>query len=416
MLGDFFVLFVGDGSDNGTVRQTSDSVVCITADAVFVDASEEWLKTIGDHAQGRQLVVWALTTLLPTEFAFPSLYRGQDNVGTSRIQTFHRFVSTVLSTCISAQQTTQQKVEYRRVTVFEHEKQFNDLAGTQNDSPNHYCTLDNWLVLDQRVLNIRNPAAKFGTILQETRDLAKLSDTEPGAYLLRRTAVQGLFQSKASQGNIDDRSNILPYKPKTPPSGLHSFEVRSDAGLIDMAVLGSTKEHWEKTVRGKTLQSTLEDSGWQSLRDWYCENLHSSPDSTPGSWWVLLKDEAGALLRDLVVNWGGDEVRTLDLLLIGSRDQNAKDGQQNPRKPTWHGAAISNLSFNRTECTVRLITEKIILEKLEKSVSQLCNNFQVPSQNYKQPEGIVSFGRWETWPEPDWPLKNTARPTEAGTN
>ncbi len=145
-LGELFVPFVGKTSMEGTVRSSGKAICCITADAVFAEASENWLKSALEDGT-RNVVVWALSTMLPTEFAFPSVYL-EDSVDlpggrwSHRTRSLHRFVTAVIRTCQST------NIEYKRLTVLEGETLFGELS----DKNKGQCTLDSWYILDERLV------------------------------------------------------------------------------------------------------------------------------------------------------------------------------------------------------------------------------------------------------------------------
>jgi hypothetical protein len=80
----------------------------------------------------------------------------------------------------------------------------------------------------------------------------------------------------------------------------------------------------------------------------------------------------------LRLKWNGASVLTLDLLLIGRRCKAGID---------WQGAAISNLSFDRTESTIQLIAKSTGLKEIGEVVEGLC-----------QGRGGSEHGRWKDWP------------------
>jgi hypothetical protein len=101
--------------------------------------------------------------------------------------------------------------------------------------------------------------------------------------------------------------------------------------------------------------------------------------------------EEAKFLEPLKLDWGGYQVLTLDLLLIGTMSNNLND-----KSPHWHGAAISNISFDRTECTVQMVTNPERLEKIADAVKELCGDFG------QQPAVKVDghCNTWRKWPSP----------------
>src|ERR1035438_5194228 len=116
LIGELFITFMGSSVGTGSVRRSANSISCITADAVFAEASKRWLEQMAQKPDG-QLVVWALTTLLPTEFAFPSAYRGSGDLSASRIKSLNHFTDAVMRSCLK-----KEVADYRRITVFEKSK------------------------------------------------------------------------------------------------------------------------------------------------------------------------------------------------------------------------------------------------------------------------------------------------------
>jgi hypothetical protein len=111
----------------------------------------------------------------------------------------------------------------------------------------------------------------------------------------------------------------------------------------------------------QTRRELLKGLGWQSLRDWYRLNLHTESDEegneTTEAWWAPVRTEDLKKVKHLRIEWGGWEVDTLDVLLIGSETHGPEDR-------VWHGAALSNLQFDRTECTLRLVTDTEHLKEI----------------------------------------------------
>jgi hypothetical protein len=377
MLGELFVQFVGNNVVDGTVRSSETSVACITADAVFAEASERWLNEMA--AGGGKMVVWALTTLLPTEFAIPSAYRGAGVMDAMRVRSLHKFTTAVMRCC------EQQDVEYRRITVFEQAKaaMLERLHRGANSLP---CMLDSWYVLDERVSRRVRPAGfdqakNAGIVAAQGAGQVTFCDEMSEAVLKqvfsRRLAI------------IDDgdlRPEIFPFFSQE-PSGLWSFSL-TPADQFRMALLASSDRRWESPE----LRRKMTDYGWQTLREWYCSNLHCTPNlSDQGAWWVALNESSTDLIADFSLEWDSTSVTTLDLLLIGLREASGD--------MRWHGAAISNLSFDRTECTVQMVTSENRLKKIGESVSMLCNGFskEAPTVDASM---VESFGMWSDWPKP----------------
>jgi hypothetical protein len=110
-----------------------------------------------------------------------------------------------------------------------------------------------------------------------------------------------------------------------------------------------------------------------------------------GAWWAVLKESDVALdplLEPFKLTWDDYKVVTLDLLLIGPLDGHSGNGNRD-----WYGAAISNISFDRTECTVQLVTNQRVLAEIAQAVEGLCANFSDAKS-----DKVKSHGRWKNWP------------------
>lgn len=156
----------------------------------------------------------------------------------------------------------------------------------------------------------------------------------------------------------------------------------------DIRSLNIDRETKEDLLRSlgtssKSARALLAENGWQSLKEWYCQNLHTKEASDWEAWWAVKDDED--YFNPLRLGWNGASVLTLDLLLIGTRK---KDGvEPRDREVKWQGAAISNLSFDRTECTVQLVAKRDDLLKIGDVVNGLCKG-----------QGGRDHGKWSEWP------------------
>jgi hypothetical protein len=156
-------------------------------------------------------------------------------------------------------------------------------------------------------------------------------------------------------------------------------------------------------AKGMPLKKALKALGWQPLGSWYGSHLHRKANgaSSPDRWAVLdeqQREDLNVLLEPLQLEWeAGFPTRTFDLLMIGSRDPQHDDKQQKIR--SW-GAAISNIAFDRTECTVQLVTDQNRLDGTEKTVSALCGE---PVTGGKPHNAVKHYGSWCTWPKPQAP-------------
>lgn len=111
-----------------------------------------------------------------------------------------------------------------------------------------------------------------------------------------------------------------------------------------------------------------------------------------GAWWVELK--GNNFLEPLKLDCDGYKILTLDLLLIGTRD--VVRGEDDKKEVKWHGAAISNIKFDRTECTVQLVTKEARLNDIEAAVKQLCQDFTLKKQFHIE---VEDYGEWKGWPD-----------------
>lgn len=388
LVGDLFTEFVGAKEEDGTVRRFGDGVCCITADAVFAEVSKRWLGKITKDPGEGGLVVYALTTLLPSEFAFPSAYRGRGDFNAARISSLYQFSSAVLSSCAG-----QRVSEYRRITVFEEKKTttFNKLA--QGDGSG-LCSLDTWFVFDPRTYRANGRGNDAERVLDDFLAIAENSLGIHPQHGLTMSNLRPVFApleglQKVPPEYEDTRPDIFPY---------HSSVASPSLFIVDlpergrMAVFGPVTEGVNgPKVDGDKCSEWLRANGWLSLRDWYCRCLHKAPDGQEGAWWAVLNGSSDSVIENFCIEWDKTRVTTLDLLLIGSR---GNDGLE------WYGAAISNLAFDRTECTVQLVTNEQRLVSLANSVTQLCNGFQRPADRAQFP--LQSFGTWSKWPAAEW--------------
>jgi len=215
-------------------------------------------------------------------------------------------------------------------------------------------------------------------------------------------AVFGLSggQQNGALGQEDTRPDIFPYYDSASSPGV--FIIALPEG--SMAVFGPVPE----TVRSpKDSRASccdwLRQEGWLSLRDWYCKRLHKAPGGEEGAWWAVLDRTSASVIRSFSIEWGQTQVTTLDLLLIGSK---GTDG------PNWYGAAVSNLTSNRTECTVQLVTNEQRLQSIASSVEQLCNGFRKPADGTQFP--VQRFGTWRKWPTAEWSSSEMSAARAAG--
>ena len=362
MLGTLFQKFVGEDEQNGVVRKSQDHVVCVALDSVYAEVSEEWLKILNG---GGGKVIWAVTNLLPTEFAFPWLHWERGAVGPRRVQALLRFVEQVQRQCRDSNLD-----EYRRVTVFtnDHAERFMKITHQVNSSSGGNV-LDNWYVLDSRLAELES--FDFTYALGETVRL-----------------TQGALNTFTAADRFD-RYEVLRCWPT------------SDTLLGYMPSDNAPKIIALDLKRSGKKSSDL-PPGWRSLRDWYCQTIHRRSGSGGGSvaWWSVLdgSKHAKTLLEPFKLDCGGYEVLVLDLLMIGTKGE---------KSIQWHAAALSNLSFDRTECTIRVVTGPDVLQKLADSVEAFCKNFKAPADGGNV-QGVEAFGTWEEWPTATWKASASA--------
>ena len=366
--------------EDGSIRRLDTSVACITADDVFAEVSEKWLDAMVKTATpDARLVVWAVTKLLPTEFALPGVWLGTDEAGerASRVRSLERFIESVLDAC----RRDSTRVDYRRVTVFD-ERQRTVGTRVQKDE-DLLASIDNWMLRDPRVL----PGAEFDRSENLLRELLKAYGkpnaihSEPNA---RWDSLSRCFQDELAYNvKMAADTGTLPSLPSN--SGIeillfeYDFSSSPSAGDRKGAVMGGSKEfldhrfEWEKirednmtvAVRSrleellssgpKSGREILEADGWQTVKTWYCQNLHKRNEA----WWTVMDRTNEKYFDPLRLKWNGAPVLTLELLLIGRVIEG---------KPVWQGAAIYNLSFDRTECTIQLVAKGTDLDDIGKVV------------------------------------------------
>ena len=397
-----FESYVGHSVLDGSVRQKQGSVTCITTDSVFADASEKWLKEMRALCDAdRTLVVWAVTRLLPTEFAFPAIWLGTDTLDhrAGRVQSLERFISSVISTC----KDTKGDVEYRRVTVFDDAQEFEDyrgpcrgrgslgqaalekLADGVMDEDLLSNSLDNWMLWD--------PRANRGTFVQseeifrvttrvvhELLTVAGKAEALDDRSSLRWSKLKQLISEQSDiSGSNAYRSRLLPcfLVPNPDKKEVFVFDTEfaesreaSNHDTLERlkgAVLGSSKWFLDCVPSAEAIaradvsdnirrrlsdflkangtvktRQLLQVMGWRSLRQWYCSSLHTRTKAKSEAWWAVKKDDGNfndEFFRPLQLTWNGASVLTLDALLIGSRTKGALAANTE-----WHGAVISNVS------------------------------------------------------------------------
>jgi hypothetical protein len=471
LLGILFDDFIGRNPDVGTVRSTDHSVMCITEDAVFANASERWLEEMQkprdqegqlNETEKRQLVIWAVTRLLPTEFAFPSLWLSTsdththaptDDGATTRLYAFERFIESVINTCRDGKGMTE-PVEYRRVTVLdqaEHLANNPNVTGALTENERMNSSLSDWFILDPRVLKTASfdeelsVTDTYMTTFNVTRQFLEndgMADALVAGVPLRWSDLEPLYDKGAD--NVRSKNGIPRVFPQIPgflglgnnddhnnkEAHFHNKEVL----LLDMDfpafkevqdsgyklrerkkgyVLGATERFLDKSIEVGDLErlefgrltpmikvcidarvqrrQLLQALGWRTVQDWYCECLHTQSGDNSEAWWMEVSDvKETQSLQTLTLNWKGQEVVTLDLLLIGSRSALGES--------SWHAAAISNLSFDKTECTVQLVTGQDKLRAISNLVKM--HSSDVDEDKLPTDPNIIRIGRWQDWPKP----------------
>lgn len=453
LVGVLFKTFIG-GDASGTVRRTPNAVSCVTVDSVFADASAEWLKRMAqvESHEHHKLKVWAVTSLLPTDFALPHVWWsdvGSNATGVTprRTRTLERFIDSVIEECKSKSAVG----EYRRITVFPNNERLELGADGLNAWQRDFASsLDNWLLWDPRVqknsgpnslpnkevltnnINLFADKVKFCTVnlaqaLMDRRikNGETLKPLNAGIQKMSWPTIQGMYEKPGNGGSDIDVAKLR--DPRTLPNWngtktsefnffFNDFAIHENqpvtGGVIgvnddfldykievnDLAALGC-EPSLVNFIKGATKEADLalrdiyQMMGWITLREWYRRSLHLSTNETDeGAWWAVSKYADVAedpVLRPFKLMWDDYEVVTLDLLLIGPLYGN--DGS--PSRD-WYGAAISNISFDRTECTVQLVTNQKMLEKIAEAVEDLSANFTTGES-----DKVSSHGTWKDWPK-----------------
>lgn len=453
LVGVLFKTFVG-GAASGTVRRTSNTVSCVTVDSVFADASAEWLKRMArvESHEHHKLKVWAVTSLLPTDFALPHLW--WSDVGSSatgvtprRTRTLERFIDSVIEECKSKSAVG----EYRRITVFPNNERLEPAADGLNAWQRDFASsLDNWLLWDPRVqensandllenkelltnnINLFANKVQFCTVNlaqalldHRTQNGETLSPLNASVRKMSWPTIQGLYAKLGVADSDIDVAKLRDHRTLPNWNGtkasdfnffFNDFAIHEDqpvtGGVIgvnddfldykvqvkDLAALGCEPSlvNFIKSATNEgdlALRDIYRMMGWITLREWYRRSLHlSTTETEEGAWWAVSKyvDVAeDPVLKPFKLMWDDYEVVTLDLLLIGPLYGN--DG-----KPSrdWYGAAISNISFDRTECTVQLVTNQKMLGKIAEAVEDLSANFTMAES-----DKVSSHGTWKDWPK-----------------
>src|ERR1051326_614778 len=217
LVGVLFNTFIG-GDTSGTVRRTENAVSCVTVDSVFADASAQWLRAMArvESQEHQKLKVWAVTSLLPTDFALPQVWWGDTGIGSRgdviprRTRTLERFIDSVIGEC----KTGHAVGEYRRVTVFPNGDKFmpSPEGGTTWLDDFGY-SLDNWFLWDPRVQTTSEPRLYLNHVQycstalansiwsQLTSNGEKLAKPNTDVRKLSWSALQGLYVASVPEGS-----------------------------------------------------------------------------------------------------------------------------------------------------------------------------------------------------------------------
>jgi hypothetical protein len=294
--------------------------------------------------------------------------------------------------------------EYKRVTVFKDEAFFERLV------KDHLMekTLRNWFVWDPRVAQNKNG-------FSEIRNLSeRLAGPPPGSLttplFLGWRDLAGLIVKGA--GAAEDEAKHLRVLPipgmnDTPTfviSNSHFGDAANDngasleGGLLGVSddLLATTVDLGSKGLQAHPLLAGSEPNinlkgaytklGWEPVGQWYCNRMHC-PQAGENAWFAVLSKIDPPFLSELSLEWDvGHPIPTLDLLMVGLRK---------PEGISWLGAAISNIRFERTECTVQLITSAYKLKAIEDAVRLLCCSFK--SGQTLSP-GVKRYDTWQNWP------------------
>ncbi len=446
LVGELFESFIGESVKDGSVRRVTNGIACITADSVFAEVCGRWLKRMEKECcTDEKLVVWAVTELLPSEFALPAIWWEEESKGDvqpRRTRALTQFAGTVLAACA----TSKLLDEYKRVTIFRDPSIFDELKDTGLLDG----TLNNWFVWDPRVPDSQRKCA-FNEIRQFSCEL--VSHLSQADTLTNPPFLGWRELSRLVKGNLDaaiaSKKFVTPegYDPDDPnaakrlrvlpipgESGAQSFVI-SDAyfgdgeigrgnvrppngnenlvgGFLGMsnillsqpANLADKGLEYCPLLAGKrieNLRGALAALGWEPIGTWYCNRLHFPSKVANAHFAVLMKGKEGELplSEQLRLAWDDDfSVRTLDLLMIGTR--------KNSGKINWLGAAISNISFDRTECTVQLIADRSRCEKIEEALSFCFGRDPRPKL-----DGIVrDCETWDNWNSPTVGASSTRVP------
>jgi len=377
LVGLLFKSFIeGRGEHQGTIRCNDSAVSCVTVDTVFGNVSRAWLNETKPSDLNEQVVVWALTSLLPTEFALPRLWWGPSGTHQYRGRTLEEFISTVIEYCGRGR-----TLEYQRVTVLrgsnveaielpgawalcdDEPKEGEDFRSSRR-IPTEWLreSLTNWFVRDPRIEGIGS---------NDIGRLRRYATTVADAEVTLADGIGDLSPDYFRDiGGDPEKYLNLHTLPKIERVDFKEFHHELPNGK-KLAVAAVSDRLLKKIDgAGKSFRSKCAEEGWQPLGEWYCSRLHKPrKPKGHGAWWVTVEDPQQ--IESLSLDWDGHTWRPMDLLLIGLRSEG------DVRR--WLGAAISNLRFDDPACVVKLVTREQDLTRIAKTVSDLVGDFEAPT-------------------------------------
>lgn len=351
------------------------SLRCITEDAVYSQACKDWLDYVKGtlKLENKVMHIRALTSLLPTEFAFPNLWFGASDSDYSfeptRLQALESFIKSVIDICSNENQN----VDYRRHTLIPPETHLLDEPfSSYLDS-----SLDSWWIWDSRHPNPLNLPINSGagTAQYEAR---KLLDSKFNTRDCGELKWKGILPNDIQKLIETYRQRrVLPNPDDSTTANFYSWE---DSNGCELAVI-----QFPRDLNIDAMKADLNGLGWVTLRNWYISRLHNCNDGIPCATWSQVNSGDGGekVLAELMIEWKGFRQYTPDVLLIGREN---RDGGSDTE---WIGAAISNIRYFAPECMVELVTDITRLRALASTYDALStgNGFN----------GWV--GDWASWPQ-----------------
>lgn len=367
-------LFKSFAGTSGGIRRGRNEVACTTTDSAFMEASQKWLTEILSRNEGG-IKVYAVTTLLPTEFAIPHLW-WERNGKPYRVQVLDNFVNGVLETC------NRNDVEYKRVTVFNSKKTKLPEARTLNadsedierfvNSVDLKRSLDEWFILDERLSapNLRTFTSLVGRALVECDDLVgdwlnselRWSKIREDLRIPEKTSTKKNWDSHTLPESFG--TDYASFSFQEGSRRLLYFSERALAKSLEFSIDDinpSLAERRDKIAQARGDQGNLEQIlkafGYLSLREWYCESMHQPGGGGSARYWEADDEKR---LEGLSIDWDEEQIPTLDLLLIGERVRDR-----------WLGAAIANLQMETPSCLVKMVTGTEELERIAETAEAL---------------------------------------------